>query len=127
MTSEATHVVPGDTLTLTITGKIADPAVANTPQGTTLKIYRPAGSRLYTASLPPACRVDTVLDADATIEFSVKSKFRNGVHIDADGRYWMRRPDGWHEMSIAGSAVPNALGTQFAPRDVQRLKEDTNT
>lgn len=126
MSSESTNVVPGDTLTLTITGKIADPKLANTPQGTTLKIYRPSASPLYAASLTPACRVDTVLDADATIEYEVKSRFRNGVHLDADGRYWMRRPDGWHEMSIASNAVPNVLGSQFAPRDVQRLREATD-
>jgi hypothetical protein len=127
MSSPATNVVPGDTLTLTITGKVADPANAGTPHGTTLKIFRPAGPSLYTVDQPAAVRVDAVLGPDAKIEYSVKSRFRNGVHIDADGRYWMRRPDGWHEMTVAGSAVPNALGSQFAPRDVQRLKEDTNT
>lgn len=127
MTSPPTHVVPGDTLTLTITGKVAEAGKANTPDGTTLKIYRPAGSSLYLAEQAPACRVDAVLDADAEITFQVTSKWKNGVHIDAAGRYWMRRPDGWHEMSIADNAVPSVFGSQFAPKDVQRLKEDTNT
>jgi hypothetical protein len=61
------------------------------------------------------------------IDYTVESRFKNGVHIDTNGRYWMRRPDGWHSMTVAETSVPNVLGSQFAPAGVQRLKEDTDS
>lgn len=120
--TDTTHVVPGDTLTLTLQGKIVEPGKANTPAGTTLKIYRPARSPLFTSE---SLRVDLVLDADATVTYEIQPRWKNGVHIDGNGRYWMRRPDGWHEMSIAPNAVPNIIrGSQYTPPNVQRLRED---
>lgn len=128
MSNDTVHVVPGDSLTLTIKGKITDPNKANSSNATTLRIYRPAKSSLYAAtySVPAnaAVRVDAVFEPDAEIDFDITSRFKNGVHLDDQGRYWMRRPDGWHEMSIKPVAVPNAFGAQFAPKGVQRLKED---
>lgn len=26
--------------------------------------------------------------------------WRNGMHIDSQGRYWMRKPDGWHAVHV---------------------------
>ncbi len=51
----------------------------------------------------------------------VKS-WRNGVHIDIDGLYWMRRPDGWHQMHISNNSEPGFV--RVVPRlPVQRLVE----
>lgn len=130
MSDGTVRVVPGDHLTLTIKGKITDPNKAHTRDATTLKIYRPASAvGLFAATYSPVSplaggvKVDAVFAPDAEIKFDVVSRFKNGVHIDADGRYWMRRPDGWHEMKIEDKAVPNLFGSQFAPREAQRLKE----
>ena len=124
-TNEMAHVIPGDTVILTIKGKVADPAVANTPLGTVVRAFRPHDGSAYSfTGAPSAIRVDLVLDHEATVEYEIVSKFKNGIWIDDRGRYWMRRPDGWHEMTVKPAAVPSILGTQFAPPGVQRLQED---
>lgn len=119
------HIVPGDTLKLTIEGKVVDPALANTSQATTLRVFRPSGSRLLAATEPlPLLKVEAILEPGVKIDYTIDSRFKNGVHIDANGKYWMRRPDGWYSMSVAESAVPNIFGSQFAPGGATRLKED---
>lgn len=111
-------VVAGDVLTLTIKGKVIAPGTsANGIQ------VRVAG-RL---ALPGGVTVNVLLGEDAVIEYDVKSRFRNGVHIDGNGRYWMRRPDGWHEMSVNDEPLPSILGSQFSPPTVQRLTEDRDS
>lgn len=117
--SDTVQVVPGDTLTLTLTGKVADPAARNA-RSTQVRVYRPGGSSLMAAEI----NVNATLDTEATLTYDVKSVFKNGVHIDKNGRYWMRKPDGWHEMSVTSRPVPSIFGSQFAPAGVQRLKED---
>lgn len=127
MSSDVIHVVEGDKLTITITGKIANPNKANGSAATTLRIFRPAKSSLFAATYGPAAtpvNVNAVFEPDAEITYDVTSRFKNGVHIDSAGRYWMKRPDGWHEMTVKPVAVPSISGTQFAPAGVQRLKED---
>ena len=136
MTLPLTTLIPGDTLTLTIKGTITDAAKADTPRATTMRIFRPGGSPgLFAAiwaprdlpELSPAIKVDAVFEPDCEISYDISSRWRNGVHIDAGGRYWMRRPDGWYEMTVASTAVPVLAGSQFTPPGVQRLKEDKAT
>lgn len=130
MSNGIIHVIEGDTLTLTIRGKVVNPAKANGPDAVTLRIYRPAKSGLYAAAfaapLPSqsGVNVNVTFDPSAMIVHAVESQFKNGVHIDKDGRYWMKRPDGFHEMTVKPIAVPSISGTQFVPRGLQRLKED---
>lgn len=126
------HVIEGDTLTLTIKGKVVNPNKANGPEATTLRIYRPAKSSLYAATYPKdpsqsAVSVNVTFDPSAEITHTVESQFKNGVHLDKDGRYWMKREDGFHEMTVKPIAVPSLSGTQFVPRGLQRLKEDKDT
>ena len=123
MSTENTHVVPGDTLTLTITGKVVDPALANTADATTMKIYRPVKPGTG-RDAPGQVQVDAIFAADAQISYEITSQFKNGVHVDANGRYWMRKPGGWHSMTVAAQPVPSISGHQFTPRSPQRLKED---
>lgn len=121
MGSETTTVGPGDTLALAVKGKVADPAKADTAAATTIRVYRPA------APGRPALRVEAILEPDAEIAWEITSRFKNGVHLDGAGRYWMRKPEGWFEMAVAQSPVPSIAGTMFAPPNVQRLKEDKDT
>lgn len=118
MTNAPTELVPGDTVTLTIKGRITDPGKAGTPAATTLRIYRPA--RPGWATTAPEVRMDAIFGADAVIDFTVESQFKNGVHLDRHGRYWMRRPGGWHEMTVSLQPVPKNV----VPDGAQRLKED---
>lgn len=120
-----TELFPGDTVTLTITGKITEGVKSGTADATTLRISRPSKYRpgQFPAHMSTQINVDAVFEPTAEISYSVKSRHKNGVHLDGSGRYWLRRPDGWHEMTIAPSPVPNVNG-QFTPPNVQRLKED---
>jgi hypothetical protein len=43
---------------------------------------------------------------------------RMGVHVDGNGQYFMRRPDGWHQMAVMPH--PSPLGPR---KGVQRLAE----
>lgn len=105
-------------LALAAKGKVADPAKADTALATTIRIHRPA------APGRPTLRVEAVLEPDAEITWEVTSQFKNGVHLDGRGRYWMRKPEGWFEMSVADSPIPSIPGTMFTPPAVQRLRED---
>lgn len=123
MAAGDTHIAPGDTLTFTITGKVVDPGLADTHDAMTLRIIRPSPTPGATAVL----KVDAVLEPGAKFDFDIKSRFKNGVYIDNGGRYWMRRPDGWHEMTIAYSAALNPVSGQFSPPGAQRLEEDKDS
>lgn len=121
------HVEPGDQVTVTVTGTVVDPARSDYP--THVRVNRRADLLMYGGGDPVS--VDLVLDARAVVTTDVKPRHRNGVHIDANGEYWMRRPDGWHRMRIdavpAGartSVAPGAGRRSFTPRKAQRLKED---
>lgn len=124
-TPDTTELYPGDTVTLTITGKITDGAKSGTPDATTLRIHRPSKYRagLLPSSMSTQISVDAIFEPEAQITYEITSQHKNGVHLDTAGRYWMRRPDGWHQMTIAISPVPNLNG-RFTPPGVQRLKED---
>jgi hypothetical protein len=121
------HIIPGDILKLTIEGEVVDPSWANTSKATTLRIFRPAGSRVLLAEPLPLLKVEAILEPGVKIDYTIESRFKNGVHIDSNGKYWMRRPDGWFSMAVAEAAVPNIFGSQFAPDGVQRLKEDKDS
>lgn len=110
----------GDEITVIIKGKITDAAKAGTADALTIKANQPG--RGYGAA--PAIRVDLVLTPDSKVTYEVKSKHKNGVHIDADGNYWMRKPDGWHRMTVAVTPARSSFGNQpVTPRNVQRLVE----
>lgn len=110
----------GDEVTVTIKGKITDSRKSGTPQALTIRANRPG----VTYASAPAIKVDLVLDTDATVTYEVKSVHKNGVHIDAEGNYWMRKPGGWHKMSVAAEPMRTSFGGQpVIPRDVQRLVE----
>lgn len=123
-TTDPVRVIAGDTVTVTITGKVVDPSLAGTPSATTFRITRPARRGTYPSILPAdrGVAVDLTLDPSAKVEFTVTSQFKHGVHIDANGRYWMRRPDGWHEMTVTEKAA-KVTGAEFVPKGVTRLKE----
>lgn len=122
---------PGDTVSIKITGKIARSEGYST---STLRFYRqgytpPPGT--LDAQLPGAIpSVDLVfhLEPGAKVEIEHTSKYKNGVHIDSDGNYWMRRPDGWYPMNIENAPIRNVPWSDdraaFVPKGVQRLKED---
>lgn len=123
------EVVEGDTLTMTIKGIVQDPSKAGSDEETMLKIYRSA-SGLYSGYHERVGRVvdvSVVFKGAPEITYDVKSPFKNGIHIDDNGRYWMRRPDGWHEIKIEDKPVPSIPGTRFTPPGVQRLKEDKDS
>lgn len=125
--ADSTELIPGDEFTLTITGKITSGTKADTPAATTLRINRPGMTTGLYGTGPGlgTVRVDAIFEPNAEIKYEIKSQHKNGVHIDSAGRFWMRRPDGWYEMTIAPRPVPNIrLGTRFTPPGVQRLKED---
>lgn len=49
---------------------------------------------------------------------------RHGMYIDAKGRYWMHRPNGWHYCFIVGRAGTGPGGIRLSPDyPVQRLAE----
>lgn len=107
-----THVSEGDTLSLTITGKVVTPG---TPGATTLRVNRTGG--------PDGVRVEAVLAADAKVGYEVTSRWKNGVHLDDTGTYWMRKPDGWYRMSTSITKAGNLTGP-WTPPGAHRLRED---
>ena len=116
----ATVFEEGDDVTVVIKGKITDSRKANTAEALTIRANRP-GRSLGSA---PAIKVDLVLDADSTVTYEVKSVHKNGVHIDADGTYWMRKPGGWHKMTVSATPTTTTFGgLPVTPRQVQRLVE----
>lgn len=90
---------PGDKLTITVSGKISS-------YGTEVTILRNTAS--YVADIfgsgivPNDSRFSFTLDPNATFTVTHESQYRNGVHIDSKGKYWMRRPEGWYPMRVAG-------------------------
>jgi hypothetical protein len=58
------------------------------------------------------------------VDVDIKSRFKNGIWCDAEGKFWMRRPDGWHLMSVADEATQGIFGRPFTPKAVSRLMED---
>jgi hypothetical protein len=97
-----------------------DSRKAGTAEALTIKATRPG--RSYGSA--PAVKVDLVLDADSVITYDVVSVHKNGVHIDADGTYWMRKPGGWHKMTVAVNPTTTSFsGQPVTPRQVQRLVE----
>lgn len=117
---------PGDEVTITIKGEISG-----------------YGGRQVTVKLPSCPFPQELLEIPAVdlrmgsgleltfglvtphISVEHKSQHKNGVHIDlSDGSYWMRRPDGWHKMSIEGYPRPSGLFPSV-PKRPQRLHEDT--
>jgi hypothetical protein len=110
----------GDEVTVVIKGKITESAKAGTAQALTVRATRPG----LAYGSAPAIKIDLIMDTDATVTYDVKSAHKNGVHIDADGNYWMRKPSGWHRMSIAAEPARTSFGnTPVRPRSVQRLVE----
>lgn len=122
---------PGDEITITIKGKISE-----YQSGTKVVIDQPLnpfplipipgqfcldnrGSASFTFYLRPE-------EAKVTVEH--KAKHKNGVHIDLgakrpEDQYWLRRPDGWHKMSVESTPRPTGL-LPDKPAKPQRLKED---
>lgn len=122
------RVLAGDRLSVTISGTVLDPTQAGIDGNTSLKIYRPARASLLSTRVAPTdlrrgIRVETLFGDDVDVQYEVTSQYKNGVHVDANGRYWMRRPDGWHEMSVRDEPVKLTLGV-FQPKDAHRLAED---
>jgi hypothetical protein len=110
----------GDEVTVVIKGKITDSKKAGTADALTIRATRPG--RSYGSA--PAIKVDLVLDTDAKVTYEVVSVHKNGVHIDAEGNYWMRKPGGWHKMTVAAEPARTSFGGQpVLPRQVQRLVE----
>jgi hypothetical protein len=114
----------GDTVEVTVKGTISAPSLSGTPQGTSLRVSRPGKVTFSTLDRVGGVTLDLVLDSEAEVNVKHKSQHSNGVHIDADGKYWMRKDGGWHLMSVAGTPRSNALGTPaFTPKAAQRLVE----
>lgn len=126
MSNGLTRITRGDTLSVTVKGKVADPDKADTSMATMLRISRSAGGSLLSPAggILPEVRVEACLERDAEVTWEITSQFKNGVHLDGRGRYWMRKPEGWFEMSVADSPIPSIPGTMFTPPSVQRLRED---
>lgn len=115
----------GDKVTLTIKGTVVDPNLAGTSQATHVRIDRASSINSFLPGLP-SMHIDVILDKDAEVTTEVTSRFKNGVHIDTEGRYWMRRPDGWHKMMIHNEPAADIMGRPYSPSDPQRLKEDNS-
>jgi hypothetical protein len=114
----------GDTVEVIVKGKISAPALSGTPQGTSLRINRPGKVLFSSLERVGGITVDVVLDGAATVVVNHKSQHPNGVHIDGDGNYWMRKDGGWHAMSVAHQPKAGSLGLPpFTPKAVQRLVE----
>lgn len=121
MPFDMVQVIPGDEITVTVKGTVLA-AGDEHPRGTSVRIYRPGHT--YGGG-PGRVNVQLVLADDAEILYDVKSQFENGIHRDANGRYWMRRKGGWHEMQVVGAPVPHVEGAEiFVPPEVKRLKAD---
>jgi hypothetical protein len=96
---------PGDEIIVTVKGKVASPSDY---RPVIVGVHRDAPyapdaySRYGVPPSPPGFDLGFSLDTNATVTWEHKSQHKNGVHIDADGQYWMRRPDGWHQMFING-------------------------
>lgn len=117
MTDKVQHLEVGDTLEISVKGKIVE---TGTPGAVTLRIDRPGKRNPYSWEQEEigGYRVSVVLDEYSEIKTEVKSHYRNGVHIGDDGRYYMRKPDGWYPMEVQAK-----LMNQAAPGKVQRLVE----
>jgi sugar lactone lactonase YvrE len=114
----------GDTITLTVKGKVVSPNLAGTPQGTKVRVERPGKVLFASLERVNGITVDLVLDDTAEVEVDHKSQHPNGVHIDADGKYWMRKNGKWHSMTVAATPRMAPVGTGiFNPKSPQRLVE----
>ena len=121
MPFDMVHVIPGDEITVTVKGMVLAPGDEN-PRGTSVKIYRPGYAF---GGGPGRVNVQLVLDENAEVTYDVVSQFDNGVHRDANGRYWMRKAGGWYEMKVTDSPVPPVVGAEvFVPPEVRKLKAD---
>jgi hypothetical protein len=109
---------PGDKLTITISGKIAT-------RGTDVSIRKNRYSLIADPwgldYVPSNMEVLFTLDSNASFTVTHESQYKNGVHIDAKGLYWMRRPDGWHRMRINPDPPIVPEGEPTLP--VERLRE----
>lgn len=109
----------GDEVTLTIKGKLNDHGLTNVEITKTGLGWLP-DDLYFDRPGSNAQRITLGFNSDAKIAVVVKSQYHNGVHIDANGRYWMRRPDGWHPMRIAGDPSGHSPNPCLP---VQRLSE----
>jgi hypothetical protein len=117
MSETKVPVIVGDTVTLTVKGRVVE---TGTPGAATVRISRPGN----VVSKVPPMRVDLLLDRDTEITHTIESRFKNGVHIDGNGAYWMRKPDGWYKMRADYVPAADPPGAVFVPKEAQRLKED---
>lgn len=114
----------GDTVTLTVTGKVVAAEFGGSHAATVVKVNRPGVWDSVKHARVDGVTVDIVLDPAADVKVDVKSRFKNGVWSDESGVYWMRRPDGWHKMDIVAAPQTGHLGRPFTPSAVSRLVED---
>jgi hypothetical protein len=114
----------GDSVTLTVKGKVVDPQLGGSHAATTVKVKRPGVWDTSKGMRVDGVTVDIVLEQAATVDVDVVSRFKPGVWCDRNGAYWMRRPDGWHAITIAGEPTEGILGRPFTPPAVARLVED---
>lgn len=121
--SDTRHAEPGDKVTITVAGTVVSPVYASSDYPTMVHISRLADPLMFRGADPVA--VDLCLSPAAAVTAEVVSPHRNGVHIDADGTYWMRRPDGWYRMRVDSAPLPRAAGpaAPSRPRRPRRLKE----
>lgn len=117
----------GDTVTLTVTGKVVDPQLGGSHAATTVKVNRPGEWSYKDNARVDGVTVDIVLDPAAEVKVDIKSRYKNGVWRDESGVYWMRRPDGWHKMPIETEPTKGQLGRPFTPPAVSRLAEDKDS
>lgn len=114
----------GDTVTLTVTGKVLPAELGGSHAATVIKVNRPGEWSYKDNARINGVTVDIVLEQNAMVDVAIKSRFKNGVWMDESGAYWMRRPDGWHPMTIEGEPTTGQLGRPFTPSAVSRLEED---
>lgn len=62
-------------------------------------------------------------DARSHSHGSGEPAFRNGVHIDEQGRYWMRADGEWYPMVVLGSGARHATHPRQPYGRMQRLVE----
>jgi hypothetical protein len=123
-------VEPGDTIILVVKGIV--PFDTSKYTEVTVKPERPkpanVPNRFSNLELAEWRGWEDAFDvyaiANATVEVTYVSRYKNGVYIDLDDReFWMRRPDGWTKMYI-GSDLRSDDGLKTKPVNPQRLKEE---
>jgi hypothetical protein len=119
-----TPIEVGDNVTLTIKGKVVPAELGGSHASTVVRINRPGEWDGTKGMRVGGVTVDVVLEHAATVDVEIVSRFKNGVWCDAEGAFWMRRPDGWHAMIIAGESTTGQYGRPFTPAAVSRLVED---